>query len=86
MSAERSNVKENEGPPSGGPSQLELFPREVTLEPTPAMVAGSAYAAQCSWCGLLVCVQTKYPLGRCPACKGATWWPQDLPIGPFRHI
>jgi len=65
-------------------AQLELFPAEVDINPTPAMRAGKTYVARCSWCGLQVCAARGVPLRPCPACDGWTgWWEQTLPVGPF---
>lgn len=68
--------------------QWELFPESVELEDTP----GGAYVVQCSWCGLLVALCEKSPLRDCPSQRCVderpvgyrrSWWPQDLPVGPF---
>lgn len=53
------------------------------LEPTIAMCRGDQLIWQCAECGLLA-VQTNLAPGRlaqCPACAGARWWKQDLPVG-----
>lgn len=74
--------------------QGELFPEMVVLEPTISMERGDTYVAQCSWCGLLVCADRKYPLGECPACRDHrpagyrhSWWEQEsVNTGPFREL
>ena len=68
-------------------SQLALFDLEVA--PTEAMRRGDASVWQCASCGSVLyrpsgLAQVKKKLGACPACAGATWWRQELPVGPFR--
>jgi hypothetical protein len=29
--------------------------------------------------------RTRARLGACPACGRTEWWPQDMPVGPFRR-
>jgi NAD-dependent SIR2 family protein deacetylase len=58
----------------------------VVLTPTIAINRGEAKVAQCAQCGCLVCWAGKEAkrLGNCPACGRATWWGQQLPVGPYR--
>lgn len=63
----------------------------LVLEPTIAMRRGESFVVQCNWCGCLLAVsgnaQARQPrdLGACPACNEHTeWWPQHVPVGPFK--
>lgn len=71
--------------------QLAL-PLDVRIVPTPAMRKGESRVDQCSWCGLLTCVDAAVKLGACPGCGCEKWWRQDRApfdrshwAGPFHH-
>lgn len=62
---------------------------DLRLSPTPAMVQGVSYLAQCPNCGVLVAVPTngraRRELGACPSCAlNSRWTAVDVPVGPFR--
>lgn len=66
--------------------QMELFPKSIIVRATIAIERGDACVVQCSWCGLLVCSDTKVELGLCPVghVEPHSWWRQEVPVGPFR--
>jgi hypothetical protein len=68
---------------------VEAGPMNVDLFPTPAMVRGVSYVAQCPHCGVLIAVpengKARSELGACPACsRNERWQSVDVPIGPFK--
>lgn len=71
-------------------SPVEAGPlMDVRLSPTPAMVQGVSYVAQCPNCGVLVAVPTngraRSELGACPSCAlNSRWSAVDVPVGPFK--
>ncbi|MBA2952152.1 hypothetical protein GON03_19230 [Nocardioides sp. MAH-18] len=56
----------------------------LSVDPTPAMKAGTQRVLQHSWCGAVVIVPSpaRAHLGDCPACDRPTdgWWEQRLPV------
>jgi hypothetical protein len=72
-------------------NQLPLPIPGLALEPTPAMRDGRDRVTQCAECGLLAYVpdcahyRATTKLGACPRCSRSKWWPQRLPVGPFRR-
>ncbi len=55
---------------------------------TEALRRGEGRVEQCSWCGLLAATSRSgtAKLGPCPDCGCATWWRQEVPVGPFRGV